>query len=166
MHTELQKMEAAMQVMTLGRALKRKYEELIYPYTISFSEQDLDRLQLPHDDALVIEISIDHVEVWRILVDQGSSADVLYHSAYKAIGRTRDELTPSGTPLVGFSGFPVYPLGSITLPVWAGLVRLKIEFTVVDSPSPYNAILGRGWLHAKPIQCHSVRPVHWHVRAP
>jgi len=27
-------------------------------------------------------------------------------------------------------------------------MRLEIEFTVVDSPSPYNGILGRGWLHA------------------
>lgn len=118
------------------------------PWTISFTEQDLEGLQLPHDDALVIEIDIDHISVRRILVDQRSFVDVLYYSAYMALGRMRDELSPSNTPLVGFSGLPVYPLGSITLPVWAGSIRLEIKFTVVDSPSPYNAILGRRWLHA------------------
>jgi len=74
MHAELQKMEATMQVMTLGSAPKRKYEEPVEPYTISFSERDLDGLQFPHDDALVLEISIDDVDVRRILVDHWTDA--------------------------------------------------------------------------------------------
>lgn len=148
MHQELVQIEQGMQVLSVGQPPKRKYQLPEDPHQISFTELDLEGLQLPHEDALVVELGIDDLDVRRILIDQGSSADVLYYSAFKALGRTRSELTPMATPLVGFAGHPVYPLGSITLPVVAGSMHLEIDFTVVDSPSPYNAILGRGWLHA------------------
>jgi ribonuclease HI len=147
MHAELKKVEAAMQVLSVGQAPKRKFQEPQDPWAITFTERDLEGLELPHDDALVIELSVDDLTVRRILVDQGSSADVLYYPAFKALGRSRDELVPTDIPLVGFTGNPVYPLGTITLPVWAKSVRLDVEFTVVDTHGPYNAILGRGWLH-------------------
>ena len=33
------------------------------------------------------------------------------------------------------------------LPVQAGPVTLKVQFSVVEDFSPFNAILGRTWLH-------------------
>ncbi len=39
------------------------------------------------------------------------------------------------------------PLGKIVLPVLAGLINLQTEFIVVKASSPYNAIMGRDWLH-------------------
>ncbi|KAL6969458.1 hypothetical protein U1Q18_052752 [Sarracenia purpurea var. burkii] len=59
----------------------------------------------------------------------------------------RDRLTPFNTPLVGFTGEKVYPLGTIQLPVTLGDGQIKatqmLTFLVVDSPSAYNIILGR-----------------------
>lgn len=75
-------------------------------------------------------------------MDQGSSAEVLYYSAFKALGFTKDHLSLVEALLVGFAGTPVYPVGKIVLPVFAGSMRLDIEFIVVNSLSPYNAILG------------------------
>lgn len=49
--------------------------------------------------------------------------------------------------MVGFTGTPVYPVGKIVLPVIVSLMRLDVEFIVVNSSSPYNAILGRKWMH-------------------
>lgn len=85
--------------------------------------------------------------VRRVLVDQESSAEILYYMAFKAVGFTKDHLSPVGAPLVGYSGIPVYPVGKIVLPVFADSVRLDVEFIVVNSPSPYNVILGCNWMH-------------------
>ncbi|XP_058198489.1 uncharacterized protein LOC131314008 [Rhododendron vialii] len=54
----------------------------------------------------------------------------------------------SRSPINWFRGTSVWPLGRITLPVVTGSVASNQEFVVVDAPSPYNAILGRNWLHS------------------
>jgi len=50
--------------------------------------------------------------------------------------------------MIGFNGTPTWPLGAVSLEVQAGTRKIKIEFTIIDTPSPYNIILGRPWLHA------------------
>ncbi|KAH7859241.1 hypothetical protein Vadar_033546 [Vaccinium darrowii] len=62
-------------MLTVGQPPKWKYQGPEDSYTILFTEQDLDGLQLPHEDALVVEVEIDDTDVRRILIDQGSSAD-------------------------------------------------------------------------------------------
>ena len=61
--------------------------------------------------------------------------------------------------LVGFSGEQKFTLGDITLQVYTGGVKLYITFIVLDSPSAYNVILGRPWIHtmrAVPSTVHQV----------
>ncbi|KAG5528675.1 hypothetical protein RHGRI_029373 [Rhododendron griersonianum] len=134
------------EVVMVQHSLKRKMEAR-HAWEITFTEQDLEGLSLPHNDALVLSIPFQRKMVHRVLVDQGSSAEILYYSAFQALGLSKDCLLPVDAPLVGFSGIPIYPLGKIVLPVYAGSVQLDVEFIVVNSPSPYNAILGRNWLH-------------------
>jgi hypothetical protein len=59
----------------------------------------------------------------------------------------KDQLQPIETPLVGFVGTSVYPLGIITLQIIAGTypkqATKKVNFLVVDCPSAYNVIIGR-----------------------
>jgi hypothetical protein len=49
--------------------------------------------------------------------------------------------------LVGFTGEQVLPLGSIELPIMAGVYprqrTITVRFLIIDWPSAYNAILGR-----------------------
>ncbi|XP_043705421.1 uncharacterized protein LOC122655281 [Telopea speciosissima] len=52
-------------------------------HCITFSDEDLADIQSPHDDALVIKMIIANCTVARILVDKGSSADILYYDAFK-----------------------------------------------------------------------------------
>ncbi|KAG5541026.1 hypothetical protein RHGRI_021048 [Rhododendron griersonianum] len=134
------------EVVMVQHSSKRKMEAR-HAWEITFTEQDLEGLSLPHNDALVLSIPFQRKMVRRVLVDQGSSAEILYYSAFQALGLSKDCLLPVDAPLVGFSGIPIYPLGKIVLPVYAGSVQLDVEFIVVNSPSPYNAILGRNWLH-------------------
>ncbi|KAG5561883.1 hypothetical protein RHGRI_004804 [Rhododendron griersonianum] len=134
------------EVMMIQQTPKRKMDAR-HTWEITFTERDLEGLSLPHSDALVLSIPLQRKMVRRVLVDQGSSAEILFYSAFKALGLSKDQLSPVDAPLVGFTGIPVYPLGKIVLPVYAGSVQLQVEFIVVSSPSPYNAILGRNWLH-------------------
>ena len=112
-------------------------------YVISFSDKDSARVQHPHDDALVIIPLINENNVKRVLVDLGSSADVMYYNLFKKLGLNSEDLVPTDVPLVGFNAASVWPLGKITLPVTVGTITVPVEFIVVDVPSPYNAILGR-----------------------
>ncbi|GAV62815.1 hypothetical protein CFOL_v3_06338 [Cephalotus follicularis] len=87
----------------------------------------------------------------RILIDSGSSADILYKHAFDQLRIPVDQLKPVKTPLVGFAGETIHPPGSINLSVVAGTAprqtQVEMTFLVVDTPSPYNAIVGRPGLN-------------------
>lgn len=120
---------------------------MIY-WSLTFTTDDFHGVQTPHTDALVVTILIDKSIVQRVLIDQGSSAKVMFYSTYKSLGLQSNQLRPAVSPLVSFTGAPVWPLGLITLSVHARSRAIEVEFVVVSSPSLYNVILGRAWLHS------------------
>lgn len=87
----------------------------------------------------------------RILIDNGSSVDILYLSTFEHMGIGKDKLRPTTTPLVGFIKDKLYPAGVIMLLVTTGVsprqVTKAVDFLVVDCPSAYNAIMGRPTLN-------------------
>ena len=113
---------------------------------IGFLEEDIRRLHHPHDDALVVSIRVGDYNMHRVLVDNGSSADILYYSAFQQMGIYRERLIPTSAPPVGFGGTRVFPLGAVTLSVVVGdypqQITKDVTFLVVDCSSAYNAILG------------------------
>ncbi|GFY99328.1 hypothetical protein Acr_13g0007290 [Actinidia rufa] len=82
---------------------------------ITFSNDDLRGLHLPHDDALVVSAVIANFNIQRILIDNGSSADILFISAFERIKIGLEKLHPFHTPLIGFGGNMTHPLGRPTL---------------------------------------------------
>jgi hypothetical protein len=114
---------------------------------ISFSDSDLKDVQLPHNDPLVITLRIGKFDVQRVLVDQGSFAEVMYQDLYMKLSLGEVELSSFTSPIYGFSREPTVPLGKTILPVLAGPINLQTEFIVVKASSPYNAIMGHDWLH-------------------
>ena len=50
--------------------------------TVGFSEEDARRLHHPHNDVLVVSIGIEDYNMHRLLVDNGSSANILYYPAF------------------------------------------------------------------------------------
>ena len=119
---------------------------------IGFSEEDARRLHHPHDDAVVVSVCVGDYNVHRMLVDNGSSADILYYPAFQQMGIDRARLIPTNAPLVGFGGIRVLPLGAITLSVTVGdypqQITKDVTFLVVDCSSAYNGILGRPTLNS------------------
>ncbi|XP_028066882.1 uncharacterized protein LOC114290759 [Camellia sinensis] len=114
----------------------------------SFTEADLDMVQHSHNDVLMISLKIGECQVRRILVDQDSSCDIMYVRCYKELGLHQDDLEQSNSPMVGFNGTLTWPLGALKLEVQAGTRKVSKESTIIDTPSPYNVILGKPWLHA------------------
>ena len=114
---------------------------------ITFTDKDAKRVHHSHDDAIVITLLIADYTTRRVLVDNGSSADILYYPAFQQMRLGRDQLRPVNSPLVGFRGMKVQPAGTITLPVVVGAypqqITKEVNFLVIDCSSSYNAIIGR-----------------------
>ena len=81
--------------------------------------------------------------VKRMLVDQGSSVEIMYPNLYKGLRLRPEDLTCYNSPLVGFDGKTVIPKGQVRLPVQTGSEVVEVDFIVVDAYSSYTAIVAR-----------------------
>ncbi|XP_065616520.1 uncharacterized protein LOC136061961 [Quercus suber] len=115
---------------------------------LGFSEEDKRGTIQLHNDALVVTIRIGGYDVRRVMVDDGSAVEVMYPDLFRGLNLKPKYLTTYSSPLVGFEGKSVAPLGMVRLPVQTGSDMVEVDFIVVDAFSPYTAILGRPWLHA------------------
>ena len=120
--------------------------------TITFSDSDLEGGQHPHDYPLVIRAVVANKIIHQVLVNNGSSSDIIFASAFDKVGIGRERLEPINTYLRGFSGEKVLPLGSIQLVLTSGDPPCKaattVRFLIIDAPSAYNVLLGRPSLNA------------------
>ena len=90
---------------------------------VTFDSMDRKLKDYPHTDAMVIETNLADWAVTRILVDTGSSADILFASTFDNMKLDKNLLQPAGRPLYGFKGKQVEAIGKITL---------LVTFDVVD----------------------------------
>jgi hypothetical protein len=95
----------------------------------------------------VVTLKVANHRIHRMFIDNGSSTDILYWSAFQHMEISPEKVIPATCPLVGFVGEQVQPVGSIELPETAGdypvTKTIIVEFLLIDRPSAYNAILGR-----------------------
>ena len=117
------------------------------PLVLGFSNEDKIGTIQPHDDTLVITLRIGGYDIKRVMVVQGSAAEIMYPDLYKGLNLKSEDLTPYSSLLVSFKGKVVIPKGQIRLPVQTGSEVVKVDFIVVDAYSPYTAIVVRHWLH-------------------
>ena len=104
----------------------------------------------------MITLRIGDYNVKRVMVDGGSAAEVTYPDLYKGLSLTPEDLTPYSSPLMSFDGKLVIPKGMIRLPIKTGLEIVEVKFTVVDTYSPYTAIVSRPWLHTLGVVASSL----------
>ena len=114
------------------------------PLVMGFSDEDKIGTIQPHDDSLVITLQIGGYDVKRVMVDQGSAAEIMYPDLYKGLNLKAEDLTPYSSPLVSFERKIIIPNGQIRLPVQTGSEVVEVNFIVVDA---YTAIVARPWLH-------------------
>ena len=111
---------------------------------ITFTDEDAGRVHHSHDDAIVITLLIVDYTTRRVLVDNRSSVDILYYSAFQQMRFGRDQLRLVNSPLVGFGGMKMLHVGIITLPIVVGAypqqITNEVNFFMVDYLSSYNIV--------------------------
>ena len=95
----------------------------------------------------MITLRIGDYDVKRVMVDQGSAAEIMYPDLYRGLNLRAKDLTPYSSPLVSFEGTVIIPKDQIRLPVRTSSETMEVDFIVVDAYSPYTAIVARLWLH-------------------
>ena len=76
--------------------------------TITFFDSDLEGCQHPHDDPLVVSAIVANTTVHQVLIDNGSSADIIFASAFDKMGIGRKRWNPSTHICGGFREKKVY----------------------------------------------------------
>ncbi|GAV64571.1 hypothetical protein CFOL_v3_08089, partial [Cephalotus follicularis] len=94
---------------------------------ISFSEADYEGVRLPHNDPVVVTPQVKLFTIKRILIDSGSSVDILYKHTFDQLRIPVDQLRLVKTPLVGFVGKMINPLGSIDMSVVVGTTPCQTQ---------------------------------------
>ena len=84
----------------------------------------------------------------RVLVDPGSATDLLHLPTFQQMKVPLDRLSSTGRVLSGFKEATTLTVGDIVLSIKAGPVTQQVLFSMVEDLGPYNAIVGRAWLHA------------------
>ncbi|KAJ9562439.1 hypothetical protein OSB04_007599 [Centaurea solstitialis] len=126
---------------------RSKTEKELDAMAITFDQDDTQGVHHKHHDALVIQLTIGNCSTKRILIDGGSSANVIFADTLKVMGIEQSEIVRRSTTLIGFNGDPMNTLGEIILPVFAKGINKQTKFNVVNCQSAYNVILGRPWIH-------------------
>ena len=124
---EVKKLTAVMQAFQIDPAKtqagkRRRADEVDYSKHIVFTDEDLVGVRTPHHDALIITLKIANYDVDKLLVDQGSSSEVMYLDLFRKLKLSIADLKEATVPLVGFVGKVTIPLGKIVLPVRAGSI--------------------------------------------
>ncbi|XP_059654652.1 uncharacterized protein LOC132301417 [Cornus florida] len=115
--------------------------------SIGFGDGDLSRIQLPHEDPLVISLPVANCMIKRVLVDSGSSANIIIKAVFEQLEIPSSSIRPTSSPLMGFDGTKVDPIRVIDLSVTMAKRTLKENFVLTEIHPSYNLIIGRGWIH-------------------
>ena len=121
------------------------FEDHSLDVDITFTKEDL-RDVVPHDnDPIVISLVTAGRMVHQVLVDQGSSADVMFWPTFGKLQLSPDQLRPYVGCLYGFVGDQVEVRGYIELRTTftdgVASRTKKIKYLVVNAPSTYNICL-------------------------
>ncbi|XP_021742740.1 uncharacterized protein LOC110708824 [Chenopodium quinoa] len=109
---------------------------------------DESRINEPeHHDFLVISLHVGHCKMKRVLVDNGSSANIIFKDSLDQAGFKESNITKRSTVLVGFNDEPMNSLGEIQLPTLLKGINMMHKFYVIDCKIAYNVIVGTLWIH-------------------
>jgi hypothetical protein len=121
-----------------GPFIKSKWSHI----PITFSQEDLQLKDYPHNDAMVISGVIKGFLVHNVQVDTGSAADIIFAKAFRQMQEPEDKIHDATHPLCGFGGRQIAALGKITMSVTFGFVHNTrtehVVFDIVDMEYPYK----------------------------
>jgi hypothetical protein len=116
---------------------------------ITFNQGDHpDYVSSPGRYPLVVDPIIDNVRLSKVLMDGGSSFNIIYAETLELLGVDRSEIRAGATPFHGIApGKRILPLGQIDLLVCFGTPsnfrKETLTFEVIGFRGTYHAVLGR-----------------------
>ncbi|XP_070014774.1 uncharacterized protein [Nicotiana sylvestris] len=128
--------------ITYGKRVRRVLEE----ESITFDDADADGVLTPQNDALVIYLLVHDTNVKRVLINPGSSVNIILLRVINEM-QVEDKLIPKAHTLFYFDNSSVVTKGEIILTTFAEGVVKDTKFQVVEMDMAYNMILGRPWIH-------------------
>jgi hypothetical protein len=131
-------------VALTGPVVQTKWSHV--PHT--FDARDVDLRSAPHADAMVNNCRVASWDLHKVLVDNGSQADIIFLHAFDHMGISHNLIKPADNPLYSFGGKGTFTVCKIELPLSFGTTPSarseQVTFDIVDMVYPYNAIMGRG----------------------
>ena len=83
-------------VAVTGPVVQTKWSHI----PLTFDARDVDLRSAPHIDAMVINCSVAGWDLHKVLVDNGSQADIIFLHAFDRMGISHSLLKPFGQPVV------------------------------------------------------------------
>ncbi|XP_075076992.1 uncharacterized protein LOC142163753 [Nicotiana tabacum] len=118
---------------------------------ITFSDDELPMEGTKHNRALYLTVKCEDYVVSRVLVDNGSSANICTLSTLKKLKIGTERIHLNSVCVRGFDGGGKDSIGDIMLELSIGLVEFTMELQVLDVAVSYNLLLGRPWIHAAKV---------------
>ncbi|KAI5388827.1 hypothetical protein KIW84_074476 [Lathyrus oleraceus] len=115
---------------------------------LGFTDMDLTVDGRNHNRALHIAMECKGAVLSHVLVDTGSSLNVLPKKALAKLNCDGLILTPTDLIVRAFDGSKRAVFGEVELPVKIGPEVFKSTFYVMDIQPAYSCLLGRPWIHA------------------
>ncbi|XP_075083533.1 uncharacterized protein LOC142167267 [Nicotiana tabacum] len=116
--------------VTHGKRIREVSED-----DITFTEEDADGLLLPHNDVFVISLNVLGFKIKHVLVDPGSSANIIQQRDLKQAKLTGN-IIPVTKLLAGFNLTSVTTRGEILLPTHAEGVTKTTLFEMIRGDQP------------------------------
>src|ERR1044072_9444856 len=114
---------------------------------ITFTMADYEGVEPHADDPVVVTLRIKNYDVHNVLIDQGSSADIIYGRAFDQMGFKGTDLQPYHGSLEGFTGERVEVRGYVEAETIFGtgpnIRRVTVRYLVLNCTATYNVLIGR-----------------------
>ncbi|XP_070025248.1 uncharacterized protein [Nicotiana sylvestris] len=131
---------------------------------VTFSDDELSVEGTEHNRAIYRMVKCENSVVIRVLVDNGSSANIYPLSTLSKLKVEHERIHKNSICVRGFDSGGKDSVGDIMLELTIGPVEFTMEFQVLDIVVSYNLLLGRPWIHATkavPLTLHQVVKFEW-----
>ncbi|GAU10143.1 hypothetical protein TSUD_418590, partial [Trifolium subterraneum] len=114
---------------------------------LSFSDEELPEEGRNHNLALHISMNCQSDMLSNVLVDTGSSLNVMPKTTLARLSYQGTPMRYSGLVVKAFDGSKKPVIGEVDLPMMIGPHSFQITFQVMDIQAAYSCLLGRPWIH-------------------
>ena len=118
---------------------------------LTFTDEDLLLGSKPHNPPLYVSGYAHEQRIEHVLVDGGSTVNILPKITMKRLGFTMEELSHSHLVIQGFNQGGRRAIGLIHLELIIGELKSNVFFHVIDAKMTYNMLLGRPGIHENGI---------------